>query len=63
MCVARTASSTCDSSTTTEIRISEVEIIEMLTPADARAPKNFAVMPGWERMPAPMREILPIWSL
>ena len=44
------------------MRISEVEIIEMFTPAPASAVKNFAEMPGCERMPAPMRETLPIWS-
>ena len=62
MWVARTASSTWASSTITEIRISEVEIISMLTPAEASAAKNFAVMPGCERMPAPISETLPIWS-
>lgn len=45
-----------------EIRISEVEIISMFTPASASAPKNLAVTPGCERMPAPTRETLPIWS-
>ena len=44
------------------MRISEVEIIPMLTPADASAAKNFAVMPGCERMPAPISETLPILS-
>ena len=62
VCAAATAASTWSSSTTTEIRISEVEIIWMLTPAEASAAKNFAVMPGWERMPAPTMETLPIWS-
>ena len=47
---------------TTEIRISEVEIISMLTPASASAAKNVAVTPGCERMPAPTSETLPIWS-
>ena len=46
----------------TEMRISEVEIISMLTPAAASAEKNFAVTPGCERMPAPISETLPIWS-
>ena len=46
----------------TEIRISEVEIISMFTPASASALKNLAVMPGWLRMPAPISETLPIWS-
>ena len=62
MWVAATAASTWSSSTITEIRISEVEIISMLTPAEASAAKNFAVMPGCERMPAPISETLPIWS-
>ena len=62
MCVACTAWSTSASSTTTEIRISEVEIISMLTPDAAREAKNLAVMPGCERMPAPIRETLPILS-
>ena len=60
--VAGTAASTCASSTITEIRISEVEIISMLVPALASAAKNFAVMPGCERMPAPISDTLPIWS-
>ncbi len=34
----------------------------MLTPASASAVKNFAEMPGCERMPAPISEILPIFS-
>ena len=62
MWVAATAASTSSSSTTTEMRISEVEIISMLTPAAASAAKNFAVMPGCERMPAPISETLPILS-
>jgi len=60
--VERTAASTSFSSTITEMRISEVEIMPMLTPAEAMAAKNFDVMPGWERMPAPINEILPILS-
>ena len=48
--------------TTTEMRISEVEIISMFTPASANAEKNFAVTPGWDRMPTPITETLPIWS-
>ena len=35
----------------TEMRISEVEISSMLTPASASAPKNVAETPGCERMP------------
>ena len=62
MCAAATASSTCASSTTTEMRISEVEIISMLTPASASAAKNVAATPGCERMPAPTSDTLPIWS-
>src|SRR3954447_5968399 len=62
VCVAATASSTCPWSTITEIRISEVEIISMFTPAAASAEKNRAVIPGCERMPAPISETLPIWS-
>ena len=34
----------------------------MFTPASASAPKNVAVTPGWERIPAPMSETLPIRS-
>ena len=44
------------------MRISEVEIISMLTPASASAWKNVAVMPGEERMPAPTMETLPTLS-
>ena len=43
----RTAASIWSSSTITEIRISEVEIISMLTPAEASAAKNRAETPGW----------------
>ena len=50
------------SRTSTEIRISEVEIISTLTPASASAPKNRAETPGCERMPAPISETLPTWS-
>ena len=62
MCAAVTAASTRSSSTTTEIRISDVEIISMFTPASASAAKNFADTPGCERMPAPTSDTLPIWS-
>ena len=62
MCVAATAASTSSSSTMTEMRISEVEIIPMLTPAPASAVKNLAVTPGCERMPAPISETLPTLS-
>src|SRR5262249_2426128 len=60
VCVAWTADATSASSTITEIRISDVEIISMLMPALASAAKNFAVMPGCERIPAPISETLPI---
>ena len=62
MCAARTARSTSAESTATEMRISEVEIIWMFTPASASAVKNFAVTPGCERMPTPMTDTLPIVS-
>jgi hypothetical protein len=47
---------------TTEMRISEVEIISMLMSASASARKSFAEMPGLVRMPAPTSDSLPIWS-
>ena len=51
------------SRTTTEIRISEVEIISMLTPGvGERGEERRAETPGCERMPAPTSETLPIWS-
>src|SRR6478752_5421867 len=59
---ARTASSRSSARVTAETRISEVEIISMLMPASARAPKNFADTPGWLFMPAPTSAILPILS-
>src|SRR6202035_3041398 len=61
-CAAVTAMSTSFWSTTTEILISEVEIISMLTAASASAPKKVALTPGWERMPAPISDTLPIRS-
>ncbi len=61
-CTARTASLTSSARVTTEIRISEVEISSMLTPASESASKKVAVTPGFERIPAPTREILPIAS-
>ena len=57
-----TAASTRFSSITTEILISDVEIISMFTPASASAEKNFADTPGCERMPTPITDTLPIWS-
>ena len=47
---------------TTEMRISDVEIISTLTPASASAVKNVADTPGCERMPAPISDSLPMWS-
>ena len=47
---------------TTEIRISDVVIMVMLMPASARALKNVADTPGWERIPAPIRETFAIPS-
>ena len=47
---------------TTEMRISEVEISSMFTPASDSAWKKEAVTPGLVFIPAPTREILPIWS-
>ncbi len=44
------------------MRISEVEIISMLTPASASASQKVAETPGCERMPAPISETLPMWS-
>ena len=57
-CTARTAMSTSVSRHTTEMRISEVVISSMLTPASASAPKNVADTPGCERMPAPTSDDL-----
>ncbi len=60
--MARTAASRSVSRQTTETRISEVEIISMLTPASPSAAKKPAATPGCERMPAPISETLPTWS-
>ena len=59
----RTAVSSSTSRTSTEIRISEVEMMSMFTPASASASQNVAVTPGCERMPAPISDTLPTWSL
>src|SRR5262249_1278304 len=61
-CTARTAASRSVSRHTTDTRISDVEIISMLTPASARAAKNLAATPGWDLIPAPMSDTLPTWS-
>ena len=34
----------------------------MFTPASASALKNVALTPGWDRMPAPIRDTLPMRS-
>ena len=47
---------------TTEILISLVEIIWMLTPVLARTSNIFAATPEWLRMPTPTMESLPIFS-
>jgi len=57
-CRATTALSSSVSLIRTEIRISEVEIRSMLTPTPASASQNFAVTPGWLRMPAPTSDNL-----
>ena len=60
--IARAASATSAWRTTAVMRISEVVIISMLMPASRRASQKSAVTPGWDFMPAPTRETLPIWS-
>ena len=47
---------------TQEILIGEVEIISMLIPSPPSTSKTLAATPGWERMPAPTIETLPIRS-
>ena len=47
---------------THEILIGEVEIISMLIPSPPSTSKTLAATPGWERMPAPTIETLPIRS-
>ena len=44
------------------MRISEVEIISIFTPASAMAAKKVAVTPGCERIPAPISESFPTVS-
>src|SRR6185369_241600 len=61
-CRTRTASSMYFSSTTTEVLISDVEIIWILTPSRARAPNILEAMPAWVRMPMPTRETLAMRS-
>ena len=57
-CSARTASSTYLASTTTEILISEVEIIWMLMPSAASTSNMRAATPAWLRMPRPTIDTL-----
>jgi hypothetical protein len=47
---------------TTEMRISDVLIASALMPALDSASKNVAVTPGWDFMPAPTSETLPMCS-
>ena len=47
------------SRTSTEMRISEVVMMSMLTPASASASQKVAVTPGCDRIPAPISESLP----
>src|SRR5690606_3656245 len=60
--MACTAVSTSSSCTTTEMRIVDVEIMSMLTPASDRAVNISAATPGWVFMPAPTSDTLPIRS-
>ena len=62
LCRALTARSTRSRSITQEILIGEVEIMSMFTPSSASTAKTFAATPGWERIPAPTIETLPISS-
>ncbi len=62
LCSARTASSMYFSSITTEILISEVEIIWMLMPSSARVRNILLAMPAWVRMPTPTMDTLQILS-
>ena len=56
----RTANSRYFSSMTTEILISEVEIIWMLIPSEPRAENILLATPGCERMPTPTAETLQV---
>src|SRR6185295_2882488 len=58
LCSVRTASSRYLSWITTEILISEVEIIWMLMPSDASALNILLAMPACERMPTPTSDTL-----
>src|SRR5215467_674158 len=58
LCNTRTASSVYLASMTTEILISEVEIISMLIPSCARTSNILAATPAWVRIPTPTTETL-----
>ena len=62
VCSALTAVSTSSTGTTQEIRIGEVEIISMLMLLAPRTVKTFAATPGWDFIPAPTIDTLPIAS-
>src|SRR5699024_11987198 len=61
--ITRTASSSFACSVTTEMRISEVEIMSMLMPASPSERNSVAETPGGERTPAPTMLTLPVWSV
>ena len=62
VCTTRIACCSESDRMTTEMRISEVEIISMLMPASDSARNNCADTPALVRMPAPTTASLPIWS-
>src|SRR5699024_6977667 len=59
-CAAATARSRSSARVTTLMRISEVEMRSMLTSSSLRARNSVAVTPGFERMPSPTTDSLPI---
>ena len=61
-CSARTAPGTAAPAMTQEILIGDVEIISMFTPSAPSVVKTFAATPGWDFIPAPMTDTLPIDS-
>ena len=63
VCTARIACSPLARSMTTEILISLVEIMSMLTFSRASVSNIFAATPEWLRMPTPTIESLPILSV
>ena len=62
-CKARTPSSRYFSSTTTEIFISEVDIIKILIPSFDSISNIRLAIPAWDRMPTPTMDILTILLL